>query len=113
MKGFGQLELLDEEAFRAMVRTAVQEGSPGDDTSCMAGKRRAFEDKGLSNVLLLVASGLEQATPVKSGLLRGGEDHETQTKSCFRGATLPAVGGRSTKDVEKKKPGKRKRSRRQ
>ena len=52
MKGFGRLELLDEETVRAMVRTAVQEGSPGDDTSCMAGKRRASEDAGLSKVLL-------------------------------------------------------------
>ena len=33
MKGFGWLKLLDEETPRAMVRKAVQEGSPGGDTS--------------------------------------------------------------------------------
>ena len=93
MKGFGWLELLDEEALRVMVRTAVQEGWPGDDTSSEQG-------------------AAEHATPVKTGLLCSGEDHGTQTKSCFRGATLPAVRGRSTEDAQKK-PGKRKRSRRQ
>ena len=60
MKGFGRLELLDEETLRAMVRSAVQEGSPGDDTSCIAVKRRAFEDTGLSKVLLVVDSGLNK-----------------------------------------------------
>ena len=49
-------EWLDEETLRAMMRTAVKEGSPGDDkirfvlhessdeTSCIASTRCAFED---------------------------------------------------------------------
>ena len=64
-------------------------------------------------MLLVVASGLEQATPANTGLLRGGEGRGTQIKTGFRGATLPAVGGRSTEDVQKKRQARRKRSRRQ
>ena len=49
----------------------------------------------------MVASGPEEPTFVKPGLLVGGEDHGTLTTAGFRDTTLPEVGGRITKDVQK------------
>ena len=70
---------LDEETLRAMIRTAVKEGSPGDDkircvfqvasdeTSDIASTRRAFGSPTMTNLskeLLVVAAGLAQALKV-------------------------------------------------
>ena len=61
LNNFSWLKLLDEETLRAMMRTAVREGSPGDDkirlvfqvasdeTLDMAGKSRLFGGVGASS----------------------------------------------------------------
>ena len=100
---------LDEETLRAMIRPAVNEGSPGDDnmrfafqvaageTSDTAGKRRVFEGPNKDKSEQGAAGGSRRigaSRSSKSCASEWWESHGGQTKTCRSGKTHPTADGR-------------------